>query len=227
MQFFDYIRLENVSISFNGGKDCTVMLYLLLECYLTNTCKLQRLNIDRHPTYPKANDNKILKGFYVYEENQFEEIEQFISDVEQRYSKKLNLERIHNVSDVKQGLRVYLNIHHNIKAIFVGTRKSDFGNGGLEFIQSTDPDWPQVIRIHPILCWTFQDVWMFIRTMSIPYCHLYDKGFTSIGTKDTTVRHPSLGDNEPADLLPPDQNERGGRKPMHKHQKMVNKAKQV
>lgn len=202
-----------MSISFNGGKDCTVMLCLLLECYLNNSQqKLKCLNIDKYPTYSsKMNNNKILKGFYISEENQFEEMKRFIFDVEQRYSNRFDLEHINNAQDIKHGLKTYIDIHPRIQAIFVGTRQSDSRNKALEFIQYTDPDWPQIVRVHPMLYWTFQDVWKFIRTMSIPYCCLYDQGFTSIGTKDTTSKHPALGDNEPADLLPLDQNERDGR----------------
>jgi len=35
--------------------------------------------------------------------------------------------------------------------------------------------------IHPIMYWTHDDVWEFIRTRNIPYCKLYDEGFKRLG----------------------------------------------
>ena len=37
------------------------------------------------------------------------------------------------------------------------------------------------ILISPIISWTNNDVWTFIRSNKIPYCKLYDEGYTRIG----------------------------------------------
>lgn len=34
---------------------------------------------------------------------------------------------------------------------------------------------------HPIIDWTSEDVWQFLRERNIPYCKLYDEGFKRIG----------------------------------------------
>lgn len=44
----------------------------------------------------------------------------------------------------------------------------------------------------PILNWNYNDVWDFIFQFNIPYCSLYDQGYTSIGNKSDTIKNPKL-----------------------------------
>lgn len=37
------------------------------------------------------------------------------------------------------------------------------------------------IYVNPIIDWSFQDVWQFIRSYKVPYCSLYDEGFERLG----------------------------------------------
>ena len=37
------------------------------------------------------------------------------------------------------------------------------------------------VHVHPILKWAEADVWQYIRDNNLPYCSLYDEGFTRIG----------------------------------------------
>ena len=71
--------------------------------------------------------------------------------------------------------------------------------GGLEIAEkkshkntSLDPDNPDQQMIHncmkwqrrmlnPIIDWTTEEVWEFIREYDVPYCKLYDEGFTRLG----------------------------------------------
>ncbi len=232
--------LENTSISFNGGKDSTAMLCLLIDCYIGTSERsfvCRQILEDRfqlaaksYPIFDLSKSGKSkFHGFCIEDTDTFEEINSFISDVESFYRDQIEIIHISGAANIKSGLEMYLDHereHYNrsIKAIFIGARSSDRSSvsvksgdnhrsdiSPLKLIQSTDPGWPSVIRIHPLLNWTFQEIWSFLLGLRVPYCPLYDRGFTSIGSKSNTYKHPGLGDETPAYLLKDTEDERAGR----------------
>ncbi|MFQ6136361.1 MAG: phosphoadenosine phosphosulfate reductase family protein [Candidatus Hydrothermarchaeales archaeon] len=48
-------------------------------------------------------------------------------------------------------------------------------------------------RVHPILHWSEEDIWRFIKERKIPHNPLYDKGYRSIGCKPCTEPTPEGG----------------------------------
>jgi len=102
----------------------------------------------------------------------------------------------------------------------MGTRLGDpdcVGNEGLSAQRPSD-DWipTRFMRVQPIVRWSYNDVWRFLRELSIPYCELYNEGYTSIGSKPYTLRNPHLecadGSYSPAYELTDGSLERSGRK---------------
>ena len=71
------------------------------------------------------------------------------------------------------------------------------------------------MRILPILDWTYEEVWDFIKMLCIPYCSLYDEGYTSLGSQENTRPNPLLlqtdGTYLPAFYLRDESKERDGR----------------
>jgi len=58
------------------------------------------------------------------------------------------------------------------------------------------------------------DIWKFIKSYNVPYCELYDRGYTSLGSTIDTVPNPSLNTEhgyKPAYELQDGSKERDGR----------------
>jgi len=94
---------------------------------------------------------------------------------------------------MKEAFREYLDgTGKSIKAIFVGTRRTDPHGGKLGPFNMTDRGWPEFMRVHPVLDWRYAEVWAFLRHLDIPYCELYDQGYTSLGGTNDTHPNPAL-----------------------------------
>ena len=105
-------------------------------------------------------------------------------------------------------------------AFVLGTRKNDPNAGSQGIYAPSSHYMPPFLRVNPILDWTYGNVWYFLRTFNLPYCTLYDDGYTSLGTVKDTLPCPVLkkkkdGDNNeeywPAYMLEDWDQERAGR----------------
>lgn len=171
---------EELAFSFNGGKDCLVLLVLVLA----------QLHREGFKTP--------LQEVYIRPRDPFPEVDEFVDECRKRYPLVSEVYE----SPMKSALSHFLAKHTGVRAIFVGTRRTDPFSENLHFFQATDPGWPEFIRIHPMLNWEYDDIWNIIKTMKIPYCVLYDRGYTSIGGTSTTVPNPALLDSSSGKYRP-------------------------
>ncbi|KAI7868790.1 hypothetical protein BDF14DRAFT_1790918 [Spinellus fusiger] len=189
--------LDFTCLSFNGGKDCTVLLHLV-------TAVLSRLDKERKP----------LRTVFVTYPNPFPHVDTFVKVCVHRYQ----LECMAIPGPMQGALQEFLD--HSIprpKAVFVGIRRNDPYAETLTHFDMTDKHWPQFMRVHPIIDWTYKDIWDFLLKLGIPYCSLYDQGYTSLGSMENTQPNPQLKDElgstfKPAYLLKDELYERCGRK---------------
>lgn len=122
--------------------------------------------------------------------------------------------------DMKEACTQLKLAHPEIKAVFMGTRACDPYAHQLTAVEKTDAGWPEFYRVSPLIKWNYHQVWKFLRDLWLPYCTLYDHGYTSLGDKHNTERNPALEftdtfgrtRHKPAYLLEDGNLERNGRK---------------
>lgn len=169
---------DKISLSFNGGKDCTVLLHLYAAA-LYRWWKRSTIS---------TTSSHLIPTIYIAPPSPFDDLESFITSCETMYG--LDIFRI--TGGMKYALGVYKDKFPGVEAILIGMRRSDPHGGKLSHTQLTDADWPQFMRIHPVLNWSYSDVWDFLRKSEVPYCTLYDVGYTSLGSTYNTFPNPAL-----------------------------------
>jgi 3'-phosphoadenosine 5'-phosphosulfate sulfotransferase (PAPS reductase)/FAD synthetase len=170
-------KLDEISLSFNGGKDCLVLLVIYLSTLYEHFTPLELSQFNKI--------NCILINY----ETQFPELVDFIADCTTVY--QLDLVQYNNIS-LKEGFEKYLREYPQFKSVIIGQRRSDPYSQHLQPIQDTDNHWPHFQRVHPVLDWHYDEIWLFLRELDIDYCILYDMGYTSIGGVGSTVPNPHL-----------------------------------
>ncbi|KAL6306918.1 hypothetical protein BKA93DRAFT_823744 [Sparassis latifolia] len=210
---------EHLSLSFNGGKDCTVLLHLLAAA------------VGRRNPNPKP-----FSAVYIPVSSPFTQLESFVDESAKKYNLDLfhcplspssdshlpaeamiapatptssksgtsgtsyasagegarSRQKAKGGEGMKRALEIYKERFSHVEGILIGTRKTDPHGATLTFRNSTDRGWPKFERVNPIINWSYTDVWTYLRKLNIPYCSLYDEGYTSLGSSYNTFRNPAL-----------------------------------
>lgn len=196
---------EEIALSFNGGKDATVVFHLTRAVFET--------------AYAEREQRPRIQAVFFDETDpgeQFPEVLDFVTQWSQRYAHILEFVRV--PGGIFHGLKMYLTeICPQVRCFLLGTRWIDPDGPGQEHLSPSSPQWPAFLRVNPILHWSYRAVWRFLRVFDLEYCSLYDQGYTSIGRVSDTERNPRLRRNhahfEDFTHLERDQDERCGRKP--------------
>lgn len=162
---------DKIVIAWTGGKDSTVVLHLVKEI-----C-----------------GGKIpLKVFFNDSSLEFPEVLEFVKRISDEWSLDLiwmkhakdDLEKLRRTPNarlareakiraIKRGIR-----EHKIEAYIVGIRHDEHQARAKEVPFSERRDHT---RVHPILHFTEDDIWEYIKRFKVPYVSLYDKGYRSLG----------------------------------------------
>ncbi|KAJ4417482.1 3'-phosphoadenosine 5'-phosphosulfate sulfotransferase [Gnomoniopsis sp. IMI 355080] len=234
----DRYSIEELSLSYNGGKDCLVLLVLILACLprhfeptpasaaTVSTSFHNGTTVHAHsqppPNTPLASTPRAttpspfpesLQSVYIVSPHPFAEVDEFVESS----TVKFHLDLCRYALPMREALEAYLKDKPRLKAVFVGTRRTDPHGAQLTHFDKTDEGWPAFVRVHPVIDWHYTEIWAFIRHLQIPYISLYDQGYTSLGGTQDTYPNPKLkkGDDaegfRPAYELIEDDEERLGR----------------
>ncbi|EER24574.1 Phosphoadenosine phosphosulfate reductase domain containing protein [Coccidioides posadasii C735 delta SOWgp] len=211
-------KLHELSLSYNGGKDCLVLLILFLSSLhplpepssTKQKTQAQQCTFKDKPEAPKsqnANPNLLddpddepptsIPAMYARPSHPFPSVETFVDSSSLTYH--LSLTRYTTDpphTTLRDTFACYLQKYPGIKAIFVGTRRTDPHGEKLTHFDRTDHGWPDFMRIHPVIDWHYVEIWAFIRHLGVEYCPLYDQGYTSLGGTNDTHPNPKLQINK-------------------------------
>lgn len=209
-------KFEKTIIAYTGGKDSTLMLWIIREVYR-----------ERGTDVPDL--------LFINEGYLFDEIVDFVREITEKWS--LRVTEVKNEDVLRQVKKVgdtvyvdklneenrrelaklnftdksfpfepesYVGNHlmktvamnsfiseKGIEAIFTGIRWDEQEARRDEIFFSPREE-PKHVRVHPILHFTERDIWDAIKKQDIPTCVLYAKGYRSLGAKGTTTKTSDL-----------------------------------
>ncbi|RQX70013.1 phosphoadenosine phosphosulfate reductase family protein [Toxoplasma gondii CAST] len=155
------------------------------------------------------------KAIYFHgNEEEFEEVADFVEHTANEF--ELDVSIYH--CGLAEGVQDFSSRFSHLRplAFVLGTREGDPNTAHLLPMQASSSWLPAFLRVHPLVGFRYGHIWHFIRHFALPYCVLYDRGYTSIGTKKNTKPNPHLFCSEtglyaPAYLLANWADERSGR----------------
>lgn len=178
---------EKMAIFWTGGKDSTVLLHIVREMYPDK--KFPILFLDTGLDFEDVYDfiDRITKMW---------EIDLITvkpsKKLENEYkNQKTKKDRVTFASMMKIILLKQAVEKHNLPALVIGIRADEHKERvGEKSFSPRDTH----MRIHPLLEWTEEDIWDYIRGRDVPYIALYDLGYRSLGEKEFTKPAKQGGD---------------------------------
>ena len=180
---------ESVICSYNGGKDAVVILHLLraAHAHYYRGCREEDDSIE--PCRPRT--------VYFDHKDEFPEVMSLLHDTVSTYD--LDMVAFEQGVSFSEGLKML--VDNNFPsgsntafpmAFVLGTRSSDPNANSQGHFAPSSHYMPPFMRVNPVLDWTYGQVWHFLRLFQLPYCCLYDEGYTSLGTVKDTRPCPAL-----------------------------------
>lgn len=191
--FGDAFRLygaDGVLGSFNGGKDAVVIFHLMRAALAHH----QQLAAESERAAPRNHARRVKPQLiYFHDAREFPEVEAFVARAVADADARLYTYE----GGIVDGLREHIEAQRSAGrsaafAFALGTREGDPNCKGQSAFAPSSAWMPPFMRVNPILQWDYGLVWQFLRGFGLPYCELYDRGYTSLGTRDDTLPNPAL-----------------------------------
>jgi len=189
-RMLDVMEPGTLALSFNGGKDACAVMHLV-----RHACEFHRTHKFSH----------VQPIWFKNPTDEFPELIEFVQQQAKQYfthpgglrsmdGKPLSRLWTLHIASEKDFIHGIGKIQRQVplRCIVMGTRRTDPGCGKLSSLTASTGNYPPFLRFNPILDWSYRDVWDFILGCELPYCTLYDEGYTSLGTVNDTIRNPAL-----------------------------------
>jgi FAD synthetase len=96
-----------------------------------------------------------LQAIYIASPQEFPEVRDFVSVSATQY----HLDLVRYDLPMRSAVEAYLAARPAVKAIFMGTRRTDPHGEFLTHFNPTDKDWPQFLRVNALIDWHYAEVW--------------------------------------------------------------------
>ena len=213
--FKDY-KIEDMAITWTGGKDSTLTLWIIRQVCLEDGIKIPKvMTIDEFDVFQEIHDfmekyarewnldlewcrnddvikaaggklNNIVKVSDLNERNQAE-LERIGFKEDSFPFEAESYTGNHLMKTVM--FNTYIE-RHNVKAIFQGLRRDEqSARVQDDYLEKKEAAHliPEHMRIKPILHFTERLLWDTYHVYKIPYCTLYEQGYRSLGAKTTSA----------------------------------------
>jgi phosphoadenosine phosphosulfate reductase len=189
---------DKTVVAWTGGKDSTVLLHLIRTAFKGRVPFPVMFN-DSTMEFDEIIDfikrlSKEWKINLIVVPHLKEDLEKFKTA---QSKMKLELSRIMKINVINDFVK-----RNKVKAFISGIRWDEHESRSKEKYFSKRADHT---RVHPLLHFTEDDIWNYIKTYKVPYVNLYDKGYRSLGEKPFTKR------------AKPGEGERSGREKTKEH----------
>jgi FAD synthetase len=96
-----------------------------------------------------------LPALYVVARHSFPQVDAFVECSTKTY--RLDLCRL--ALPMRAALSTYLAVRPSLRAMFVGTRRTDPHGADLGHFDQTDAGWPDFMRVNPVIDWRYAEIW--------------------------------------------------------------------
>jgi phosphoadenosine phosphosulfate reductase len=171
---------KEIAVAWTGGKDSTVILHLIKE-HFKGKIPFKIMFNDSTLEFSEIYDfvNMLQKEWnldLIWMKHLPSDLEKYEKETERE--KQMEIMRIAKINAIN-----FVQEKYGIKCFMSGIRWDEHEARSDEtFFSKRETH----MRIHPILHFTLDDIWNYIRMYNVPYVDLYDKGYKSLGEKPFT-----------------------------------------